>query len=86
MTLIAKMIGIIFTKLIGVFTMQIELETTEVKIEKIAYHRNGVSGEPFFVINFTCIQVGEMVGIVFFKYNEEHDKYFLDMNPRGCSI
>ena len=33
--------------------MQIELETTEVKIEKIAYHRNGVSGEPFFVINFT---------------------------------
>ena len=62
--------------------MQIKLETTEVKIEKIAYHRNGVSGEPFFVINFTCIQVGEMVGIVFTKYNEEHDKFFLDMNPR----
>ena len=62
--------------------MQIKLETTEVKIEKIAYHRNGVSGEPFFVINFTCIQVGEMVGIVFPKYHEDHDEYFFDMNPR----
>ena len=58
------------------------LDTSEITIEKVEYHRNGVCGEPFFVINFKCVKVGEMVGIVFAKYNEDHNKYFLDMNPK----
>ena len=45
--------------------MQIELETTEVKIEKIAYHRNGVSGEPFFVINFTAFKLEKWLELFF---------------------
>ena len=31
------------------------LDTSEITIEKVEYHRNGVCGEPFFVINFKCV-------------------------------
>lgn len=39
-----------------------------VKIEEVAYHRNGVGGEPFYVIKFISTEDGRasnMVGVVY---------------------
>jgi len=48
-------------------------EAHVVNVHEIAYHRNGVSGEPFYVVTFTAPPVvgempgsrGEMVAVVF---------------------
>lgn len=34
-------------------------------MKKIARHRNGIAGEPFNVVTFTCPEAGEMVAILF---------------------
>ena len=36
-----------------------------IRIEKIAHHRNGVSGEPFYVVLFVAKDGRRMLGIVF---------------------
>lgn len=40
-------------------------QSKQVKIEDIAYHRNGVSGRGFYAVAFTCPDNGPMVGVVF---------------------
>ena len=37
----------------------------KVKILEVAYHRNGVGGEGFYVVRFEERTAGEMVGIIF---------------------
>ncbi len=34
-------------------------------IEEIAYHRNGVGGNSFYVVKFTGTEGGNMLGVVF---------------------
>ena len=36
-----------------------------IKIEQIAHHRNGIDGESFHAILFTCPEYGRMVATVF---------------------
>jgi hypothetical protein len=35
------------------------------KIQEVEHHRNGVGGQPFYVIRFKDYEAGNMVGIVF---------------------
>ena len=37
----------------------------KLSIEHIAYHRNGISGAPFYAVLFRDPDVGPMVGVVF---------------------
>tara|TARA_R110000765_G_C18594480_1_gene568234 strand:- start:37 stop:390 length:354 start_codon:yes stop_codon:yes gene_type:complete len=50
-----------------------------IKINNIQYHRNGVCGEPFHVINFNEGRCN-MTAVVFAEYNGE--KYISYNNPR----
>jgi len=37
-----------------------------IKVNKLAYHRNGISGEPFYLIAFTDLELNaEMLAVVF---------------------
>ncbi len=55
-------------------------------IREIAHHRNGVSGEPFYVVNFHCEEQGNMIGVVFYgglTWNSQGEyKIVLEENPR----
>lgn len=43
-------------------------------VKEIAHHRNGVCGEPFFVVRFTDTELdSEMVATVFPTYSESDD-------------
>lgn len=35
------------------------------EVKKVARHRNGVGGEPFTVVTFTCPEAGEMMAVLF---------------------
>ncbi len=35
------------------------------KVNEIAYHRNGIGGEGFYAVTFTCPENGDMVATVF---------------------
>ena len=54
----------------------------KLKINNIQYHRNGISGEPFYAINFDEKEFGNMIAIVFPKYNEKKDQYENEFNPK----
>jgi len=54
----------------------------KLKINNIQYHRNGICGEPFYVINFDDKEIGNMIGVVFPKYDEKKDQYTNDFNPK----
>jgi len=40
-------------------------ETTALRIEEVAYHRNGVAGIGFHAVAFTCPEHGPMLATVF---------------------
>ena len=54
----------------------------KIKINNIQYHRNGICGEPFYVINFVDKEIGNMIGVVFPIYDEKKDQYINDFNPK----
>jgi hypothetical protein len=41
------------------------VRTKPIKVSEIAYHRNGISGEGFYAVTFTCPEEGDMVATVF---------------------
>lgn len=53
------------------------MRTTDLTIQEIAHHRNGVGGAPFSVVNFVCPEAGEMVAVVF-DLEEDHDEITWD--------
>lgn len=54
----------------------------KLKINNIQYHRNGVCGEPFFVINFDDKKIGNMIGVVFPNYDSKKEQYTNEFNPK----
>ena len=54
----------------------------KIKINNIQYHRNGICGEPFYVINFDDKEIGNMIGVVFPEYDEKKDEYKVGFNPK----
>ena len=54
----------------------------KLKINNIQYHRNGVCGEPFYVINFDDKEIGNMIGVVFPIYDNKKNQYKNEFNPK----
>ena len=54
----------------------------KLKINNVQYHRNGVSGMPFYAVNFDDEKIGNMIGIVFPKYDQDKEIYTGELNPR----
>ena len=54
----------------------------KLKISNVQYHRNGVSGMPFYAVNFDDKDIGNMIGIVFPKYDPDKERYTGGFNPR----
>lgn len=55
------------------------------EVKEIAFHRNGVSGEGFYVVKFYDRSVGDMLGIVFDEPGcvAVFNKYSLDLGDIG---
>jgi hypothetical protein len=53
------------------------------KVRQVAYHRNGVSGEPFYVVRFVGMAGEEHVAILF---SEEKQCAVLDVNKAVDTI
>ena len=43
----------------------------KIKINNIQYHRNGICGEPFYVINFDDKEIGNMISKAMQKVGNE---------------
>ena len=54
----------------------------KLKINNVQYHRNGVSGMPFYAVNFDDKDIGNMIGVVFPKYDSDKEIYIGEFNPR----
>lgn len=50
-----------------------------IEIEEMAYHRNGVGGEPFCVVTFRHAECGEMVAVLFANDDRPEGQF---ANPR----
>jgi hypothetical protein len=47
------------------------VKSLQIKVEEVAYHRNGMTGAPFYVVRFEDAREGPMLGIVFAEYDNE---------------
>ena len=62
------------------------IETTDIDVLEIAYHRNGVGGYPFHVVYFRDKEMDRVfLATVFFEHDDEGNEK-LGFNPRVAII
>ena len=62
------------------------IETTDVEVLEIAYHRNGVGGYPFHVVSFRDKEMDRVfLATIFFEHDDEGNET-LGFNPRVAII
>ena len=62
------------------------IETTDVEVLEIAYHRNGVGGYPFHVVSFRDKEMDRVfLATIFFEHDDEGNAK-LGLNPRVAII
>lgn len=55
------------------------------RIHEIAYHRNGISGEPFYIVRFAAYAdygTDNMLAVVFPEYDDDGEQLRAGSNPR----
>ena len=66
--------------------MSVMIETTDIEVLEIAYHRNGVGGYPFHVVSFRNKEMDRVfLATVFFEHDDEGNET-LGFNPRIAII
>lgn len=49
------------------------IKSEHITVTAVNHHRNGVGGVPFYAVNFTDAEEGEMFAVVFAPYGEDDE-------------